>query len=211
MPAHINYETTQIIFYKFVCENPEIKSCYVGHTSNFMNRRRQHKYCCTNNKSTEYELKKYQTIRENGGWNSWKMVEINRRICLDKIDCIKIEQEYIENLQTDMNMKNAYSNRAEYRKKYIFDNSEKIATYHKQHKLENKEHYQEYKKKYTLENKELLANQHKTYRLKNLEKIATRAAEKFDCKCGGKYTSSCKSAHLKTLKHLTYCETISNI
>jgi hypothetical protein len=43
MPAHINYETTQIIFYKFVCENPEIKSCYVGHTTNFQQRKRSHK------------------------------------------------------------------------------------------------------------------------------------------------------------------------
>ena len=39
MPAHINYETTPIIFYKFVCENPEIKNCYVDHTTNF-NRRK---------------------------------------------------------------------------------------------------------------------------------------------------------------------------
>ena len=48
------------------------------------------------------------------------------------------------------------------------------------------------------------------YRLENLEKIATRASQKFDCECGSKYTYSCKSAHLKTLKHLKYCESIVN-
>ena len=196
MPAHINYETTPIIFYKFVCENPEIKSCYVGHTSNFMNRRRQHKYCCTNITSSQYEHKKYQIIRDNGGLDNWKMVEINRRICLDKIDCIKIEQQYIEKLQTDMNMINAYCNKADYNKTYRLENSEKLATYNKQHKLENKEHRRE---------------QNKIYRLKNLEKIATRATQKFDCECGGKYTYNAKSLHLKTLKHLKYCESIVKI
>ena len=190
MPAHIKYETTPIIFYKFVCENPEIKSCYVGHTSNFMNRRRQHKYCCINKNSTEHEEKKYQIIRDNGGWDNWKMVEINRHICLDNIDCIKIEQQYIEELQTDMNIKNAYcdsNSRTEYLKKYRLDNDEKIAISIKQNRLENKEHYQEYKKNYELENKELIANKNKTYRLKNVQKIATRAVQKFDCECGGKY------------------------
>ena len=81
----------------------------------------------------------------------------------------------------------------------------------KQYKLENKEHYQEYKKKYTLENKELIANQNKIYRLKNVEKIVTRALQKFDCECGGKYNYSTKSAHLKTLKHLKYCKSIINV
>jgi hypothetical protein len=208
MPAHINYETTPIIFYKFVCEDHEIKSCYVGHTTNFMGRRRQHKYCCTNKNSTEYELKKYKIIRENGGWDKWKMVEVHRQICLDKIDCIKIEQKYIEELQTDMNMKNAYHNREEYEKKYKLENAEKIATYVKQHRLENKEHYQEYKKKYVLKNKEHVSEQSKIYRLNNIEKISARAVEKFNCECGGKYIYSTKSAHLKTLKHLKYCETI---
>ncbi len=118
MPAHINYETTPIIFYKFVCENPEIKSCYVGHTTNFMNRRRQHKGQCNNNISTKYGFKVYQTIRDNGGWTKWKMVEINRQICLDKIQACKTEQQYIEELQSDMNMKNAYTNKNEYQKSY---------------------------------------------------------------------------------------------
>ena len=184
MPAHINYETTPIIFYKFVCENPEIKSCYVGHTTNFNRRKAEHKVICNNrnnNKSAKYEFKVYQIIRENGGWDNWKMVEVNRRICLDKINACKIEQQYIENLQTDMNTINSYTNRVEYLKK---------------HRLENKEHYQEYDKKHA-----------KKYKLENVEKLT----QKFDCECGGKYTYEHKSHHLKTLKHLKYCESIVKI
>lgn len=114
MPAHINYETTPIIFYKFVCENPEIKSCYVGHTTNFGERKRNHKHVCNNTFHKNHHYKIYQTIRENGGWNKWKIVEINRQICLDKSDAGKIEQQYIDELQANMNMRNATFNKKEY-------------------------------------------------------------------------------------------------
>ena len=115
-------------FYKFVCENPEIKSCYVGHTTNFNRRKTEHKSCCNNNKCTNYKLKVYQIIRENGGWDNWKMVEVNRRICLDKIDAYKKEQQYIEELQTDMNMIKAYSNNVEYLQKYRLENADEART-----------------------------------------------------------------------------------
>tara|TARA_R110002126_G_scaffold232362_2_gene376821 strand:+ start:380 stop:889 length:510 start_codon:yes stop_codon:yes gene_type:complete len=131
MPAHINYQTTPIIFYKFVCEDPEIQSCYVGHTTNFMNRRRSHKYNCININSSDHNFKIYQIIREHGGFENWKMVEIDRQICFDKSDACKIEQKYIEALQSNMNVKNAYldiQHRTAYLKQYRLDNIEKIAT-----------------------------------------------------------------------------------
>ena len=123
MPAHINYETTPIIFYKFVCENPEIKSCYVGHTSNFQQRKGAHKHNCTKLNNEKYNLKLYKIIRENGGWNNWKMVEIDRQICLDKSDACKIEQKYIEDLQANMN--SCFASRND--KQYEIDNKIKIA------------------------------------------------------------------------------------
>jgi hypothetical protein len=122
MPAHINYETTPIIFYKFVCEDPEIKSCYVGHTTNFMNRRRQHKYCYNGNHCKEHNYKIYTTIRENGGWNNWTMIEIDRKICLDNSDTCKIEQKYIEELQANMNTHFAFRKQTQYN----LDNIEEI-------------------------------------------------------------------------------------
>jgi len=40
---------------------------YVGHTTNFTNRKYQHKSNCKNETSKEYNHKVYQMIRENGG------------------------------------------------------------------------------------------------------------------------------------------------
>lgn len=139
MPAHINYETTPIIFYKFVCETPEIKSCYVGHTTNFMNRQRQHKYCYSTEKCSAYNLKIYQIIRENFGWDKWKMVEIDRQICLDRSHACKIEQKYIEELQANMNSN--FANRSK-----------------QQYDIDNKEHNYQLTKKWYLKNKEKLTN-----------------------------------------------------
>lgn len=204
MPAHINYETTPVIFYRFICENPEISSCYVGHTTNFLQRRRQHKHACLNEKSTSFNLKIYKIIRENGGWDFWKMVEIERRICLDKIDACKIEQQFIELYQSDMNGHFAHRNQNEYAKQYYLNNKEQIDIYRKQHCNDNIEHYKTYRLNHKLINKDYYTEQNKQYREKNKIKIAKRSAERFNCECGGKYTYGGKSYHLKTLKHLSF-------
>ena len=46
-------------------DNPEL--LYIGSTSNFTQRKHQHKSNCRNDNGKEYNLKLYQTIRENGG------------------------------------------------------------------------------------------------------------------------------------------------
>ena len=46
----------------------------------------------------------------------------------------------------------------------------------------------------------------KEYRDKNTEKIKIRSKKKFTCPCGGKYTCSNKSFHIKTKMHQKYLE-----
>ena len=45
---------------------------YVGHTTNFKQRKAQHKKCCNNEKSKEFNFKLYAMIRENGGFSMLK-------------------------------------------------------------------------------------------------------------------------------------------
>ena len=47
---------------------------YVGHTTNFTNRKYQHKSNCINETSKEYNHKVYHLIRENGGWEAFNMI-----------------------------------------------------------------------------------------------------------------------------------------
>ena len=67
----IDYSNT--IIYKIVCKNPNINDVYVGHTTNFIQRKYSHKIACN---SITNNIKIYNIIRENGGWDNWDMIEI---------------------------------------------------------------------------------------------------------------------------------------
>ena len=56
---------------------------YVGSTTDFTRRKTEHKNTCNNENRKGYTDKKYQFIRENGGWSEWNMVEIEKHNCND--------------------------------------------------------------------------------------------------------------------------------
>jgi len=60
------------------------------------------------------------------------------------------------------------------------------------------------RKEYLEANKQKLTEYHKEYREVNKEKLAEQKKEKIDCECGGKYTKSNKSIHMKSKKHQDY-------
>ena len=57
---------------------------YVGHTTNFTKRKNQHKSCCNNENNKHFNLKVYQMIRQNGGWNMFRRIEVEKYSCTDK-------------------------------------------------------------------------------------------------------------------------------
>ena len=97
----IDYSNT--IFYKIYCKDETNKDLYVGHTTNFVQRKHAHKASCGNSKSANYSQKVYKTIREYGGWNNWIMEIIAFHNCKDGYDARKIEQEYYEKLGATLN------------------------------------------------------------------------------------------------------------
>ena len=54
---------------------------YVGHTTNFKQRKAQHKQYCNNENSKHFNLKLYTMMRENGGFEIIKMIEIEKYKC----------------------------------------------------------------------------------------------------------------------------------
>jgi predicted GIY-YIG superfamily endonuclease len=72
---------SETIIYKIVCKDETITECYVGHTTDFPQRKIQHKESCTNPLSRCYNLKVYEFIRANGGLDNWNMVEIIKCPC----------------------------------------------------------------------------------------------------------------------------------
>ncbi len=99
--TEIDYSNT--IFYKIMCNNPEVKDVYIGHTTNFVQRKHAHKRSCTYEKSTNYNCKVYNVIRQYGGWDNWKMEIIAFHDCADHYAARKVEQQYFEKYNATLN------------------------------------------------------------------------------------------------------------
>ena len=99
--TEIDYSNT--IFYKISCKSEDNDELYIGHTTNFVQRKSAHKNSCNNPKSPNYPVKLYKTIRDCGGWGNWNMEIIAFRNCNDSRDARKAEQEYYENLGATLN------------------------------------------------------------------------------------------------------------
>ena len=91
----IDYSKT--IIYKIVCNDLNITDVYVGHTTNFISRKARHKSNCNNINGNEYYFKIYNTIRNNGGWDNWSIIEIeNVRDCNDINEACTRERYWYE-------------------------------------------------------------------------------------------------------------------
>ena len=93
----IDYSNT--IIYKICCNEPSVTDIYVGHTTNFIKRKYQHKQLCNNSS----KLKIYDVIRQNGGWDNWSMIEIAKYVCKDVTEARIREQEHYELLKPSLN------------------------------------------------------------------------------------------------------------
>jgi len=99
MPKNIvDYSNT--IIYKILCKDETIKDVYVGHTTNFIQRKYAHKIACNNLNNT---LKIYNTIRSNGGWENWDMVEIAKYSCKDATEARIKEQHHYNDINASLN------------------------------------------------------------------------------------------------------------
>lgn len=99
--TEIDYSNT--IIYKITCKEESCKEVYVGHTTNFVQRKHAHKQSCINKNSTNHNLKLYKIIRENGGWDNWNMEIVHFFKCENSYDARKKEQEFFESLHATLN------------------------------------------------------------------------------------------------------------
>jgi uncharacterized protein with ParB-like and HNH nuclease domain len=97
----IDYSNT--IIYKIVCNDPNITDLYVGHTTNFTNRKYRHRDNSINDSRKASHCKVYTTIRENGGWYNWSMIEIEKFSCVDENEAKARERYWIETLNCSLN------------------------------------------------------------------------------------------------------------
>jgi len=95
----MNEKSTLFYIYKIVCNNDLNNLVYVGSTKHFDRRRNNHKYFC----NTGSNMKLYQCIRLNGGWDNWKMIELEKQEFEDKKGALLREGYYKKLLNADLN------------------------------------------------------------------------------------------------------------
>jgi len=205
-------EYDKTIIYKLInYDYPDL--VYVGSTTNFANRKRQHKERCLNEKSKKHTLKIYVSIREYGGWNNWHMIKICDYPCENRREAEQEEDKYMMELKANLNMIRASRTQQEYRddnkdkiketnKKYYENNKVIIHITQKQYNEKNKEKIKEINKKNYESNKDYLIDYQSEYRKVNKEKIKEKQKEKITCKCGCVITTSNLKQHERSKKHL---------
>ena len=110
MPKKIvDYSNT--IIYKIYCKDECITDIYVGHTTNFIQRKSTHKVACNNQNN---DLKIYKIIRENGGWTNWDMIEISKYNCKDSTEARIKENEHYNQLKATLNSYPPYVDKKNY-------------------------------------------------------------------------------------------------
>ena len=95
------------IIYKIQHINkPEL--VYVGSTTNFIQRKNQHKSDYKNENKKSYNLKLYQTIRCNDGWESFKIMIISDYPCNNKTELLIEEEKYKNKLKASLNIRKSF-------------------------------------------------------------------------------------------------------
>jgi hypothetical protein len=93
----INYSNT--IIYKIACKDTNITDCYVGHTTNFPNRKYMH--YIDYNKFPERKLYKFMDM--NGGYDNFEMIEIETIDCKTNNEAKRRERYWCEQLNSTLN------------------------------------------------------------------------------------------------------------
>ncbi len=184
----INYQNTVIYKIKHTEKDDLL---YVGHTTDFTKRKSSHKQVCNNPKQKHHSLKVYEMIRNNGGWDSFKMLEVKKYPCTDRREAAAEEDRIMKELKATMNSRGAVldSVRAkEMKQLYRERNKESISLKEREYRESHREQY---------------ANHHKNYYALHKEEIKANQNELVRCECGQfmRKIERGKTRHQQSQKH----------
>ena len=137
-----NYSNT--VIYKIFCKDSQINDIYIGHSTNFYQRERIHKSNCNNINAKGYNYKIYKIIRENGGWDNWDMIIIEKYKCNNVEEAKERERFWIEKESSSMNITIPNRSKKEYQQIYSMIHKEELTEKAKQYRIKNKDKIKEY-------------------------------------------------------------------
>ena len=77
------------------------KLLYIGHTTNFIKRKYDHKFCSIHQVN---KLKLYEMIRANGGWNNFSMIKLYDYPCSNNEEARTEEDKVMRQLKSTLNI-----------------------------------------------------------------------------------------------------------
>ena len=164
----INFQNT--IIYKIVCKDLLVTEKYIGHTTDFTKRKNSHKTRCNNPNDKMYNCYVYIFIRENGGWDNWTMIEIEKYPCLDVNEARKQERYFIELLIAELNQQIPSKTKQEWNEQHIEQTKEYMKEYGKEYRELNRDKISKNKREYDKQNRDKLTIKQREYRaLKKLQ------------------------------------------
>jgi len=181
----VNY--SRLVIYKIQHQLDE-SLVYVGSTTDFTKRKYNHKSSTDNEKSKKYYRKLYTMIRQNGGFESFNMIQLKEYPCDNKREAELEEDKVMFELKANMNTRRASRSK----KQYAIDNAEKIKVYARL-----------YSRQYSIDNAGVLKERSRQYYINNAEKVKKKSKEKVQCEYCKKMLVK---RHLKKHQFLTkYC------
>lgn len=193
------------LIYKWVCDDCD--EVYVGSTTNFTRRKNAHKTVCNNEKAEKHHLKIYQTMREYGGFDNWRMIQIETYPCESKRELQAREEDVRKELNAKLNQIRAFL-REEERKvnllKYQETNQEHILEKHRQWYANNRDKIKARQREYDKIRYQQNSDKERERSKLNYQKNSDKIKEKHNCECGGHYIHCLKARHLKSKKHQNY-------
>ena len=177
--------------YKLYCLDSNIKEIYIGSTTNLKDRIFQHKFSSQEN-GRKYKV--YNFIRDNGGFDNWDYEILHEGIFKTENDMKYEEKHYIKKYNSVLNTYDSILTEEE----RILKNRERKKKYREKYP----ERVKEWKKRDYIKNHDRYMQFGKVYREKNKDKIKENHNKKFNCECGGIYSTGNKARHMKSKKHL---------
>jgi hypothetical protein len=154
----VQIDFSKTIIYKIVHkEDPDNHDTYVGHTTDFAKRKNSHKRRCENPADKKHNLKVYRYIRENGGWDNFIMLEIEKYHCNDGNEARARENYWYNEFKSKLNTQIPTRTH----KQYYHDNYDKLLENMKQYNQKNRDKLSEQKKQYYRDNHEMIVEQRK--------------------------------------------------
>jgi hypothetical protein len=181
----VDYSRT--IIYKIVCNDTNVKDCYVGSTTDFSKRKYCHKSVCNKPNEKKINLKVYKMIRENGGWDNWSMVLIETHPCENKREAEKRERFWYDALNAQLNTIRPHVSEEELKeetkqrgKQYREINRDELIQKSKEYQEKNKDKLKEYRKEHYEQNKDEIKQQLKENYEKNKDERIQKAMERYE-------------------------------